>query len=68
MIQRWNSFVLCLSRSLLARLSETQKMIKILSANVILPSLSLNNKASKDCLRLLFSTDNKNALDSKTHC
>ena len=37
MIQRWNSFDLCLSRSLLARLSEIKEMIKILSANVILP-------------------------------
>ena len=69
MIQRWNSFVLCLSRSLLARLSEIKEMIKILSANVILPPpLSLNSKASTDCLRLLFFTDHKNALASKTHC
>ena len=42
--------------------------IKILSANVILPSLSLNSKASTDCLRLLFFTDNKNTLASTTHC
>ena len=68
MIQRWNSFVLCLSRSLLARLSEIKEMIKILSANVILPPLSLNSKASTDCLRLLFFTDHKNALASKTNC